>query len=947
VDLNRGARSAVDRGGGAGASGSARRGRAGPRQAGEEWLGGGARQDHVEDFVGRSFVRGGRPVPGAEHGADDIRMQVAVNARGCARAFRRGGRHPSVEWARTVHRRQMALRARHARPAAATSSLPMRLLSAALLAFAVGATLLQRQPELPSFARWLGVSFTLIAITIASRRFRAHSPASAGAVECGAARAASAIVVMAAGILGFGYAAWRADLRLADALPPEWEGEDIRVVGIVDDLPQPSERGVRFAFAVERVETAGAVVPARLSLAWYAHWQTGGTPDPVPELATGERWRLAVRLKRPHGTVNPHGFDIEAWLLENGLRATGYVRHDDRNARVAAFAGRAADHVQRARESVRRRIETALPGAAYAGVIVALAIGEQRAIPEDQWRVFNRTGITHLISISGLHVTVFATITAAFVYGAARRSAALTSRVPARKLAALAGVGAAALYVLLAGAQVPAQRTLLMLAVAAVGLWLARPGTASLVWLWALFAVLAWDPWAGLAPGFWLSFGAVGLLLYAGTGRLASVPASRAARLGRSVASACRTQALVTVGLVPLTLALFQQVSLVSPLANALAIPVVSLAVVPLTLLGIVVPIDAIWQAAEAIFAALMGPLAGLGSAPGAVWQQHAPPASAVAVAIAGVAWLAAPRGVPGRHLGLLWLLPLHLAQPEPPPPGTFTMTVLDVGQGLAVAIRTHRHALLYDAGPRYHEAADAGGRIVAPYLRAAGIPRLGAVVVTHQDTDHSGGVLSVLAGVPVDWLASSLAGDHPIVAQRAADHAAALRCTAGQRWEWDGVRFRVLHPTPAHYGVDGLKPNDLSCVVRVDSAWGSVLLTGDIEARSEAELVRERRDELRADVLVVPHHGSLTSSTPPFVAAVAPEIAVFTPGYRNRFGHPRPAVVARYANAGVRVFRTDHDGALTFVFGPGAAHEPQAQRDLDRRYWHDRPVRAGASPLD
>jgi competence protein ComEC len=403
----------------------------------------------------------------------------------------------------------------------------------------------------------------------------------------------------------------------------------------------------------------------------------------------------------------------------------------------------------------------------------------------------------------------------------------------------------------------------------------------------------------------------------------------------------------VTVGLVPMTLALFQQVSLVAPLANALAIPVVSFAVVPLTLLGIVVPFDAIWQAAEAVFAALMEPLTRLGAASGAVWQQHAPPAWAVVVAIAGVAWLAAPRGVPGRHLGLLWLLPLHLASPEPPPPGAFAMTVLDVGQGLAVAVRTHRHTLLYDAGPRYHEAADAGGRIVVPYLRAAGVPRLGAMVVTHQDSDHSGGVLSVLAGVPVDWLASSLDADHAIVAQRAADRATALRCVAGQRWEWDGVRFSVLHPTAAHYGIDEPKPNDLSCVVRVDSAWGSALLTGDIEARSEAELVRERPQELRADVLVVPHHGSRTSSTPPFIAAVAPEIAVFTSGYRNRFGHPRQAVVARYAAAGARVYRTDYEGALTFAFAPGAPREPKAQRELDRRYWHDRPERAVASPLD
>jgi competence protein ComEC len=819
------------------------------------------------------------------------------------------------------------------------------VLTASLLACAAGTVALQWQSTLPPHRAWLlAAAGGLCAALARTRRARR------GTVRAVTPRAdgwTAALFVAGAAALGFGYAAWRAELRLADALPPQWEGEDIVVVGVVDELPQVSARGVRFAFAVERVETVGAPVPARISLAWYAQWQLGGSADPVPELAAGERWRLTVRLKRPHGTVNPHGFDVEAWLLENGLRATGYVRRDDGNVRLDPFAGRPSDHVQRARAAVRQRIEAALAGTPYAGVVVALAIGEQRAIPEDQWRVFNRTGITHLISISGLHVTVFATIAGALAFGLARRSTTLTSRLPARKLAALVGVVAATFYVLLAGAQVPAQRTLLMLAVAAAGLWLARPGTASLVWLWALGAVVAWDPWAALAPGFWLSFGAVGLLLFAGTGRLASAPGSHRERAARALREAVRTQGLVTVGLVPLTLALFQQVSLVSPLANALAIPVVSFVVVPLTLAGIVFPVDALWQAAQAAFAALMVPLGWLGAMPGAVWAQHAPPAWAVAAAIVGIAWLAAPRGVPGRILGWLWLLPLYVVRPEPPPPGAFDLTVLDVGQGLAVAVRTHRHTLLYDAGPRYHDEADAGGRIVAPYLRAAGIARVGGIVVSHQDTDHSGGVLSVLQTVPADWLASSLDADHAIVARRAAERAAALRCVAGQRWEWDGVRFAVLHPGPAHYGIVSQKPNDLSCVVRVESPWGSALLTGDIEARSEAELVREDAAALRADVLIVPHHGSLTSSTPAFVAAVAPAVAVFTPGYRNRFGHPRPAVVARYTGAGIRVYRTDHDGALTFRFRPDAGREPRAERDHDRRYWRDAPERGGASPLD
>jgi competence protein ComEC len=795
-----------------------------------------------------------------------------------------------------------------------------------LIAFACGVAWLQTCATLPEHPAWIAavsaVSLAMVAVA------RVRLPRWAMVVLALGAAASS----------GYGYAAWRAEVRLAEELPLEWEGEDIDLVGTVDDLPAASTQGTRFAFAVERTRTPGAIVPSTLSLAWFVPQRSADGVEEVPAIHPGERWYLTVRLKRPHGTVNPGGFDLEAWLLQQGLRATGYVHPDGFNARSGEFAGRPGDYVQRARERIRQRILAALPGKPYAGVVVALAIGDQRAIPEPQWTVFNRTGIAHLVSISGLHVTVFAAFAGGVAYALARRATRLTVHLPARKIAAIVGVVAAGSYVLLAGAEVPAVRTFAMLAIAAFGLWWGRPGTAGIVWLWALAGVLLWDPWAPLTPGFWLSFGAVGLLLYAAVGRLGgSAPRGRRARILDALREGAGAQWVVTLGLVPMTLALFQQVSLVSPIANAVAIPVVTLGVVPLALTGIAIPFAWLFQVAHEVLALLMRLLEALAGLPDATWQQHAPLPWTVAAGIAGALWLVAPRGVPGRAWGLLWLLPLFLVRPESPPPGAFRLTVLDVGQGLAAVIETNHFTLVYDAGPRFNETSDAGGRIVAPFLRAAGLRRADGLIVSHADLDHSGGVLSLMRATPIGWFASSLPADHPIVV-RASAQGIALACLAGQRWTWDDVRFTVLHPTRAEYDDERAKTNDRSCVVRIDSAYGSALLTGDLEAKSEALLLRTNAAALPVDVLVVPHHGSRTSSTPAFVAAASPKIAIFACGYRNRFGHPRADILGRYEAASARTARTDLGGAVTVTFAPGAPLAPHLARDERRRYWMDVP---------
>ncbi|HVE50823.1 MAG TPA: DNA internalization-related competence protein ComEC/Rec2 [Casimicrobiaceae bacterium] len=787
---------------------------------------------------------------------------------------------------------------------------------AALLSFAAGVAILQTRAELVA-AVWVGLALVISIVGLLCARRRGK-------------RVVAMASILAAAIVGFAYAAWRADLRLADALPPAWEGEDISIVGVVDELPRRYDRNIRFAFKVEHVPTSNAHVPARVSLSWQARADEAQAPLVHP----GERWLLTVRLRRPHGTHNPGGFDLEAWLLERNLRATGYVRAGETNQRIDAFAARPSDYVQRAREAVRERALAALADAAHASVIVALAIGDQSGIDERAWKIFNRTGTGHLISISGLHVTVFAVLVGGLAFALTRLSVTLTSRIAARKLAVAMGLVAAFGYVQLAGAEIPAQRTLLMLAVAALGLWWARPGTGAVVWTWSLACVLAIDPWAVIAPGFWLSFFAVGLLIYVGNGRR-GVERDVQSRLLAKFTEAVRSQWAITLGLIPLALALFQQVSLIGPLANAIAIPVVTFAIVPLALTASLLPIDAFWQLAHAVLAPLMRVLEWQASLPNAAWTQHEPPVWAVVAGIAGIALCLAPRGIPGRWLGALGVVPLFAALPSPPGVGAFRLVVLDVGQGTAALVQTHNRALLYDTGPRWTDVSDAGGRIVAPFLRAHGVRHVDTMLVSHRDIDHSGGALAVLDAVPVGFLISSLDDDHEIVT-RNEERGLALRCRAGQHWEWDGVRFDVLFPGPEHYAEPSRKSNDLSCVLRVSAGGKSALLTGDIEAKSELDLLIGQREMLRSDILVVPHHGSRTSSTVSFVEAVTPRHAVFTVGYRNRFGHPRADIVARYLARDSSVYRTDVTGALTFEVGPFATGPPTSSRARMRRYWHE-----------
>lgn len=777
--------------------------------------------------------------------------------------------------------------------------------------FTIGVWLLQQQAALPDFGwAWLLVGFPLM--------FQVPS-------NPPALRVARAVLIAAFACgLGFYHAAWQAQQRLAVTLPDEWQGRDIEVIGVVAELPRNHEHGQRFSFDVEKTLTPQISVPSHIYLSTYYDRQTA----PLA-LHAGERWRLTLRLKQPHGSSNPHGFDFEVWALENNVRAVGYVNNKANNARLATLADGFSYRIETWRETVRDKFNATLVNAPYAGVLSALAIGDQSSIPQVQWQVFTRTGVNHLMSISGLHITMLASLGFALTYWLWRRSTRLTLFLPARKAAALAALLVALAYALLSGFAVPAQRTVYMVGAVAAALWLNRNFSLGQILSIALLGVLIPDPWAVLSPGFWLSFGAVSLILYV-----------TAHRLDKShwLMEYGKVQWAMTIGLIPLLLGLFQQVSLVSPIANAIAIPLVSLVVVPLALLGAVLPPyfsnwDAPLWLAHSVMGWTMALLEWLNKLPQAVWIQHAPPAWSIAAGMLGVLVILLPRGFPARWLGVIFLLPMFLNKPEPPVQGAIHMAIYDVGQGLAVSVQTQHHALLYDTGPDFSNGADSGNRILIPSLRSIGIDKLDGLILTHDDTDHTGGAASVMQAMPIVWISSSLPEGHPLLQQAANKQ----RCIDGQSWQWDGVNFEILHPDADSYAMTKIRDNNRGCVLRISIGNRHILLTADIEKESEQQLLEEHADKLPATLLVVPHHGSKTSSTDEFIAAVRPGYAVFTVGYLNRFGHPKPEVVQRYVQGGAELLRSDEDGAI-LVNMDAQGLQVERYRKTHRHYWTHSP---------
>jgi competence protein ComEC len=838
-------------------------------------------------------------------------------------------------------------------------------------AAAICATLLvQSLPALPGASLWSALGAFAALAAVAAARIQGGRPILAGGLALTAVAAAAAA-----------FAGTTAADRMAQRLPPALEGRSLQLVGVVDELPTPIEHGTRFTLRVELCTVASpagdvghaeAIVPgadgstgdgptegltdpsprvspsdrlpeasepgcgrlARASLSWRSGFRTPGRA-PAPTIRPGERWALDVRLRQAHAAVNPGAFDRELRWLQEGIGAVGSVRS---GRRLAERAGGPRVSLERLRLAIRDGVfDAAGPGRAReAGVLAALAIGDQAAIDPRLWTVFNQTGVGHLMSISGLHITMLAALGGAFA-GRLWRSRMAVGRgscvfVPVQRVRLTAAVAVGLAYALLAGWGIPAQRTVLMLCCAAVLLGTGRGASIAAAVAVAALVVVALDPWAPLAAGFWLSFGAVIAIVVAAAGsRFGDGRFMRAAR------AAVRTQWAATVALLPLGAWFFASFSVVGPVANALAIPLVSAVITPLALAGGALALVSPSAGAPLLVPAawlvdgLLRLLDALASVPGASVAVPRPGAAVLAMTLAALALLLAPLGVPRRALAAIALLPIAALPLRRPAAGELWLTALDVGQGMAVVVQVADRVLVYDTGPRTSPVSDAGARVLVPWLRGEGVAKPDAVVVSHQDLDHAGGAASLLAAMPPDWFASSLPDGHPL-------HGAvtrSIRCRRGERWRWGEAEFEWLHPTDPPEPARGSPSNAASCVLRVRTAAGAALLAGDIGVAQERRLLElYGPDGLRADVLVVPHHGSASSSGEAFVAAVAPRWAVMQVGYRNAFRHPHPTVVERYRRLGAEVLRSDAHGAIAIRLAPDRDPEVVASRRMPARYW-------------
>ena len=726
--------------------------------------------------------------------------------------------------------------------------------------------------------------------------------------------------VFLAFLCGYLWALLFAHTYMTHRLAENLAGQDLLIEGVVTGLPEKSGQSVRFDFEVtqykDKALNLSRSMPSHLRLSWYYNKN---------EIHTGQHWRLMVRLKPPHGMQNPGGFDYEKWLYLQGVHASGYVRKSDKNQ----LTGVVTKGIDSVRENLLK-ILSALPDSTYAGLLQALSIGHKSAISTQQWEILRLTGTSHLMAISGLHIG----LVAGLVFLLVRRlvPAFICQYAGAAQIAAVASLIVAGFYALLAGLSIPTQRAFVMLLVLMLAVLIKRPALSINTLSLAIIAVLLFNPVSLLSVGFWLSFLAVSIIALVSSARVKLQQNRLNIWLQRA-----RIQWFIALGMLVPGVLLFQQGSFISPLANMLVIPLVGTLVVPLTLLASLaslISVDlSLWlfSLSSDLLSFVWLILEWLAQTPLASWQRSSVPLFYSFLALSGVALLLMPTGFPLRYAGVILLLPMISYQQPKPEQGHFWVDVLDVGQGLSVLVRTRDKALLYDTGAKFSQKFDIGQRVVLPYLNYIGLQQLDILMISHADNDHAGGADSILKSVKV----KSLIAEGDVARQKSRSPVTDLSCKAGQSWHWNEVNFAVIHPAK-HYK----KSNNRSCVLKVWNDAYSLLLSGDIESKVEADLLRYQAEQLQADVLLVPHHGSNTSSSRAWIDRLKPQLAVVSAGYRNRFGHPTRKVMARYYDSGVPLINTAESGMLQIKLPvkPGEGlNGSQQQRKLAKHYWNHR----------
>ncbi len=710
-------------------------------------------------------------------------------------------------------------------------------------------------------------------------------------------------------LLGFYWSLLLISSATNDELHADIEGTVVDVTGLVSSLPETYDDHVQFLFDVDTIVDSKQQYyksPGIVRLNWY---KTQVIPTP------GEAWQLKIKLKRPYSFMNPGGFDYETWMLRQGIKATGYVKKSRFNQRLAVSK---THYILRLRYALSQKIKDVLDKPLL-GLVMALSLGDRSQLETNQWQVLTHTGTNHLIAISGLHLGLIAGFIYFLTESCWRRFYFATQLIPAPTIAAIMSFMGAFFYAALAGFSLPTQRALIMIGVFLFSLFSAKRMLTSNVICIAIVLILIMDPLAIIAADFWLSFTAVILILY-----ITRYRTNQRNLLQRWLYLQC----LLSLALFPVLIFWFKQIPFYSVLANIIAIPVIGFIIVPLILLAMIfiflLPSLSVflYLLTDKINDVLWSYLNYLSKLDYAVVPVIAANHGVLLLAMAGTFILLMPRGLPGRWLGLFCFLPLMFPLLSDLKSGEFKLSLLDVGQGLSTVIKTKEHVLIYDTGARFSERFNIGDAVLIPFLRSEGIQQLSTLMVSHGDNDHIGGTNALLNNIKIGRVLSSVPEKFPFTPTS--------MCYAGQTWVWDSVEFEVLHPQLG----SSFTGNNASCVLKVSSQYGSVLLTGDIEKQAEASLVQNMREKIKADIILVPHHGSKTSSGDDFIRSVAAEVGFISAGYRNRFGFPKQDIMSRYESHGVKTFVSYKSGELSAKFAETGLIIEQ-YRSKTRRFWH------------